>query len=231
MGDTQLKFTSNLPDYPSDWPPQEFLAIQQQTTNAQFLAFKKLVDNNADETALDLFLRSNPQILSSALSFAHTGHHGAWVIPQQAIRPKIGNVQNGLIPDYIIGGKNSDGFQWWVVELKGANAKSFTQKKNDIAFSKGLNEGICQLLTYIDYCAEIQSSLRDQFGLKGFREPKGLILIGRESEFAENEVKQKLKSAWNRVTRDTIQIRTYDALLREVEHKATYFDVNPNDDR
>lgn len=203
-------------NYPTTWPPVEFFTLRDQVTQEQYEEFERLITDNASETKIDVFLRLNPCVLSTALAFVNTGHHGSWIIPQQSIRPKIGNIQAGLIPDYIMGGKNSDGFQWWVIELKGANASIFTKRKNDISFSTTLNEGVCQLLTYIDYCAEIQSTLRDQFKLTDFREPKGMIFIGREHETEDDAIKRKLKAAWNRTTRGNLEIRSYDSLLRSL---------------
>ncbi len=131
--------------------------------------FEKLLDNKAGETKIDDFLVSNPEVFTAALQDFRTGQHAAIVIPKQAIRPKIivDNVR-GLIPDFIIGGKNSDGWNWWVVELKGSDQTLFSQTKLDTYFSSEINKGICQLLEYIDYCSEQQGALRDSFKLEGF---------------------------------------------------------------
>ncbi len=83
------------------------------------------------------------------------------------------------------------------------------------------------MLSYIDYCSEIQSTLRDQFHLRGFREPKGMLLIGRDKELDDDERKQKLKSAWNRVTKTSLEIRTYDALLRPFGQVVSYWEDLP----
>ena len=197
-----------------DWPSDEFFVHHSNATRKQFADLRKLVHNNSGEKALDKYIQKNPNVLSMALKYAHTGHHGGWVIPQQIIKPKISTSNNGLIPDYIIGGKSSDGFDWWVVELKGANASIFSRTKGKLRFSHTLNEAICQLMEYIDYCSEIQATLRDQFRLKGFREPHGLILIGREQELDADPQKQKLRAYWNRINGARLEIRTFDSLIR-----------------
>ena len=201
--------------YPSDFPPEEFHRPISDMTQEQLTRLSELVQSDASETDLDAFIRKNPVVLTATLRAASTGHHGAWVLSQPMIRNKIRQDRPGLIPDYIVGGKSSDGFEWWVVELKGANAKLFTgDNKRRLHMSSTLNRGICQLLSYTDYCAEIQSTLRDEFGLTHFREPKGLILIGREQELEDDEQKQKLKAAWNRAVDSSLEIRTFDSLLR-----------------
>lgn len=73
-------------------------------------------------------------------------------------------------------------------------------------------------MEYIDYASEKQSKLLEDFGLKNFREPKGLIIIGIEVEIINDSRKQKLKSAWNRLNKGNLEIRTYDFLLREFRY-------------
>ena len=125
--------------------------------------------------------------------------------------------RKGLKPDYLFGGKNSDGFFWCVAELKGPQDRIFRRASDDrktVAFSAVANEGICQLLQYMDYCTSTQSYFRDHFGLNNFRDPRGILVIGREAELESDFQLQELKAAWNRISGDKLMIRTYDALLR-----------------
>lgn len=137
--------------YPSSFPPQEFYQGQSKITLDQLIGLRELVEHRSGEKKIDQFIRENPTVLTAALRFATTGHHAAWVLSQQMIRPKLAASQPGLIPDFIIGGRSSDGFEWWVVELKGADAKLFSRKNGYLYLSYSLNKGVCQLLTYIDY--------------------------------------------------------------------------------
>ncbi len=209
---TTEELANSDPEYPEGWPPEEYYNYASEITRDQVNKLTELVESNSNETKIDSFLRENQTILTSPLDWGSTGHHGAWVLSQQTIRMNLTSSKPGLIPDFIIGGRNSGGFSWWIVELKGANHKYFVEKGNHLKFSDQLNKGICQTLSYIDYCDEIQSFIRDQIGLNNFREPKGLILIGRSSEFEKNEQKRKLKSVWNRSYKSKLEIRTYDAL-------------------
>lgn len=194
-----------------DYPPIEYLVSLQRADEAQTLALTKLLDNNASETEVDAFLKLHPEMLAYVMNFTQFGHHATYVMPQMNIRTS-GMQQKGLKPDYLVGGKNSNGFEWYVVELKGVSDKVFVKKDKDIHLSAIANKGICQLLRYIDYCSEQQAFMRDQQKLVNFREPKGFLIIGRSSEFDDVEL-QKMKKAFNTTFSGRIEIRTYDALL------------------
>ena len=203
--------------YPNDWPPEEFYADHWKITKDQASKLEELIEKNVNETQIDKFLRVNPNILVNCLSSFSTGHHGAWVIPQQQIKPSMVSKHKGLIPDYIIGGKSSDGFEWFVLEMKGISDRLFTKSGKLLYLSSVLNKAICQTMEYIDYCSSQQSYLRETLRLTDFREPKGLILIGRENEFANDERSKQLKAAWNRYLGNKIEIRSYDSMLRYVK--------------
>ncbi len=130
------------------------------------------------------------------------------------IRARLSDTSPGLIPDYLIAGANSDGVTWWVMEVKAPGAKIFGGNDSAKTLSSEANRGVLQLLSYIDVCAENQAYLRDQAGLKGLREPKGLLLIGTQDELNDSR-NRKLRAAWNRVN-PSLQIRTYSALIREL---------------
>jgi len=203
--------------YPSDWPPQDYYVEEPTVAAAVKLAFSTLLDTGASETDADKFLRDNPALIGQCLNFTNFGHHGMWVIPQKLIDPGASPKQRGLKPDYLFGGKNSDGFSWCVAELKGPEDKLFrrgSDGRKSVSFSAVANEGICQLLQYIDYCTSAQSYFRDHFGLNDFREPRGFLILGREAELENDNQLQELKAAWNRLSGGRIMLRTYDALLR-----------------
>lgn len=201
----------------SKWPSEEFRHYETHLTRSQLVGFRRLVRERCGEKAIDEYIRENPAIFTVALSFANTGHHGTWVIPQQVIQPAIKGVAPGLIPDYLLGGKSSDGFEWWIAELKGVDAPIFTKRRGAMAFSSVTNHGICQLLNYMDFCAENQATLRSQFRLFGLREPRGMLFVGREADIASEAEFEKLKAAWNLLSHSKLQIRTYDSLLRAFE--------------
>lgn len=200
-------------EYPDDFPPKEFW-VEPVADGNIVEEFSDLIKQNSGEKEIDEFLKNNTNILAKCMNFTQFGHHGSWVISQQQVRPPQSSQQKGMKPDYLVGGKGSDGYRWFVVELKGSNQSIFTEKKGSIVFSNIVNQGICQLLSYIDYCSSAQGYLRDSLNLNGFREPDGFLIVGREEELTEDPRKQDMKAAWNRITANRIQIRTYDALLR-----------------
>ena len=206
-------------EYPDDFPPQEFW-IDPKLEKNNVDKFHELVQRSSGEREIDTFLKENTHILATLMNFTQFGHHGTWVIPQQQIRPPQSVKQKGMKPDYIVGVKGSDGYRWFVVELKGADQNIFTEKNGNIVFSNIVNNGICQLLGYIDYCSSAQAYLRDSLNLNGFREPNGFLIVGRERELLDDPRKQDMKAAWNRITSNRLQIRTYDAFLRS--HNGTW---------
>jgi hypothetical protein len=214
-------------EYPKNWPPEEFFVEHSAVTRTQLNEFETLLDENAQETALDNFLRKNPSVFIHCLRDFNTAHHGAWVISQQNIRPSLQNNQKGLIPDYILGGRSSLGFTWFVVELKGANHQMLTESKKSLYLNSVANRAIGQVIEYIDYCASAQSFLRDSLKLTDFREPKGLIIMGRETEFNNNERREKFKAAWNRYLGHKIEIRTYDVILRSLRSEVALRESRP----
>ncbi len=208
--------------YPDDWPPEPFFhnPIVSRDDVAQLT---RLVEANASETEIDAFVREHPSTLSWCLRNWKTGHHASWIVSQQQIRPKTSI--HGLKPDYLVAGKNSGGISWHVLELKAPGDNLFVRtSKNRLKFSETAHEGIFQLLEYIDYCASAQSYLRDGLGLKGFREPTGLLVIGRRPEFDVDADRQCMKAAWQRIAGDRLIITTFDALLEGMRGFAELLD-------
>jgi Domain of unknown function (DUF4263) len=149
-----------------------------------------------------------------------TGHHMSWIFPKEQIRPPSGSL-GGLIPDYLLAGASSNGLEWFVLELKGADKRAFVKRGKRVLLSSDANAGICQLLNYIDRSAHDQAYLRDGLELAGFREPRGILLIGTEAESDDDQVRD-FKGAWNRAN-PKLQIRSYDSLARDVERKLRDF--------
>jgi len=208
-------------NWPDDWPRKDNYVIQHDVTLNQYQGFKELVDTRASEKEIERFLMQNKEVLSLAIFMFSTGHHMSWIFPKEQIRVPSGDV-GGLIPDYVMAGANSDGVQWFVLELKGADKEAFTKKGKQPSLSPEANKGVCQLLNYIDHSSRDQAYLRDTLGLKNFREPKGILLIGTDDE-TEDHVLQNFKGAWNRMN-PNLKIRSYDALLRQVADKLRSFD-------
>lgn len=150
-----------------------------------------------------------------------TGHHMSWIFPKEQIRPSSDPV-GGLIPDYLMAGANSNGVDWFVLELKGADKRAFNKAGKRVSLSGDANKGVCQLLNYIDLASRDQAYLRDGLALSGFREPRGILLIGTDDETEDLQVRN-FKGAWNRIN-SRVQIRSYNSLLRDVQGKLKDFE-------
>ena len=105
-----MPLSENGFNFPADWPPEEYFTSPSEVTAAVRSAFSKLMNDGAGETAADSFLRKHPALLGQCLNLTNFGHHGMWVIPQKLIDPGATPRRKGLKPDYLFGGRNSDGF-------------------------------------------------------------------------------------------------------------------------
>lgn len=203
-------------NWPADWPSKERFVSQHDVTADQHEKLHRLVLERAGETQIEEFLSTNKEVLALTLSLYGTGHHASWLYPKQQIRPPAAEV-SGLIPDYVGAAANSDGLSWWVLELKGADKSAFRKRGKRVFLSNDANEGICQLLNYMDASSRSQAYLRDELKLTGFREPRGILLIGTDEESKDEQIRD-FKGAWNRLNQ-RVQIRSYGALLRTVGSK------------
>ncbi|HAA02714.1 MAG TPA: hypothetical protein DCE18_05005 [Syntrophobacteraceae bacterium] len=207
---------------PIGGPPDDLFVSYSSVTRTQLEQFEVLLDKNSSETGLDKFLRDNLSVLVNSLKVLKTGYDGAWIISKQHIQASMSSIQNGLIPDFIVGGCNSCCFSWFVLHLDGAHQKILTEDNNFLYFNSTVNMAIGQVIEYIDYCAAANSFLRNSLCLTDFREPKGLIIVGRESEFSDDPRREKFKSTWNRLMGHKIELMTYDAILRYVRSEVEF---------
>jgi hypothetical protein len=188
-------------------------SVRNQVSRVGLDALKSTLDNSS-ETAVHNILRQYPELLRNAMP--KVGHHGMWYCNKPQIRPPLPNGKQGKIPDMLLAGRGSDGMAWFVVELKSPSAKIFNQHGN--AFSPAANQGLNQLAAYLHYANEKQASIRESLEIPHFRTPAGILIIGREQETIDDEVKEELKAFWNR-TLDTIKIISYDNIVRASEQR------------
>jgi hypothetical protein len=207
-------------NWPSDWPRKENHVIQHDVTRDQYRLFSDLIREKAGEREIEKFFGENREVLALVIWMFSAGHHMSWIFPKEQVRPSSGSV-GGLIPDYLMAGASSNGIEWFVLELKGSDKRAFTKSKKRVSLSADANQEVCQLLNYIDLSSRDQAYLRDGLELSGFREPQGILLIGTDDETDDPQVRS-FKGAWNRIN-SKLQVRSYGALLREVEGKLRDF--------
>jgi hypothetical protein len=209
-----------------NWPRRENSDIWHDVTQEQCEVFEGLVKTKVGERTIEKYLGKNKEILALTVQMFPTGNHMSWIFPKQQIRPSSSDPTGGLIPDYLLAGANSGGVQWFMLDLKGADKRAFAKTGKRVWLSADANKGVCQLLNYIDWSSRDQAYLRDSLGLTGFREPKGVLLIGTDDETEDDTQVRDFKGVWNNIN-DRLQIRSYSALLREVKKKLRGVDTEP----
>lgn len=172
---------------------------------------KRLLDSGRNETAIHRYLTEYPELLYRALYKTSTGHHKMKILSKQSLIPKSPE-SKGMIPDFILGAKSSEGWGWFVIELKGYNDPLFSISKSEIGLSSIANKGVCQILEYIDKSTEIQSHIRDMFKLEDFRNPKGILLLGKKSEIEDEPRKKNLRRMFHEMMPD-VMLLSYDCLI------------------
>lgn len=199
--------------YPDHFPPREFYRPYKNVLTEVIKEFARLMDGG--EREIDKYIREHPELFYNILKSKSVGHSGGyWILDKQHLKPTVG-IDRGLIPDFIIGSDNSDGFKWTMIELKSPTTNIFSNNSSKRPiFSKNTNLGIVQLLEYIDCGERLQAMYRDEYKLTNFRKPNGILIIGRENELIESQTRQRVKSAFNELNNNSLQIRTYDWLLR-----------------
>ena len=210
--------------WPSDWPTKENSVVQHDVSHAQYEGLTELVSSKASERDIEKYLSRNREVLALTIWMFRSGHHMSWIYSKEQIRPPSG-AAGGMVPDYLLAGARSGGLDWFVLELKGADKRAFVKSGKHVHLSNDANEGICQLLNYIDRSSRDQAYLRDGLQLSGFREPRGILLIGTDNE-TDDPLVRDFKNAWNRIN-PKLEICSYNALLRQVRQKLGDFNRLP----
>lgn len=198
-------------NWPPDWPDKTKRVVPHNVTLEQYQEFTALLDKRASEREIEDFLSRNREALAMVVWMFPTGHHMSWIFPKLPLRPAVGEV-GGLIPDYLLAGASSMGVTYFALELKGADKEAFVKRGKRVYLSADANQGVCQLMNYIDHSDRDQGYLRDSLHLYQFREPTGILLIGTDQETEDPQV-QEFKAAWNRMN-PRVTIRSYSALQR-----------------
>lgn len=159
------------------------------------------------ETDAHRILAENPIIFEPILE--RVGHHAMWFKNKPEIRPTLTNGKPGQIPDCLIAGKGSGGIEWFIVELKSPQDRLFHR---DGYFSTVANKGLNQLARYLSYANEKQGSIRDALEIREFSNPKGIFVIGNQSETEANDQLAKMKSFWASCLQN-IQLVSYSRLV------------------
>jgi hypothetical protein len=182
-------------------PLREHFAFWEDITPADVTALKRRLRTAKSEEQMQRFLERHPMVLIQHLG----GGHGRWVIPKKRLGAEF-------VPDFVIGDRDSGGYDWTLVELESPTAKMFT--KSGLP-SRSLNQALRQIMDWRAWLAanrDYATRSRDQQGLELIDispSPPGLILIGRRSSLAAaDRARRKQIERSNNVT-----IHSYDWLV------------------
>lgn len=206
--------------FPNNYLDIEELKKEEELSNLVQLFKQKVEDKNSNERTLLEFFKDYKayfiigSILKNHYSF---GHHDSYIFPEFQLG-------NSYQVDFLLVGKNSDGFHFVFVELEHPNS-STTIKTGHLgeAFRKGLN----QIADWEVWLETFYSSLRESFQKKlnpsnplppefyNF-DPTRLhyvVVAGRREDFNETTRKLRRKKQTERIT-----ILHYDNLIDSAEN-------------
>lgn len=175
--------------------------------NSTVLAEFEAALEDGSEEVMQRCLTRNPYIIQYALR--HSGHHGTWVFPKQMIKTTSANRSHGMIPDYLVAGKSSLGYRWFIVELKRPDHQ-FANARGD-AFSGEGGKAVAQCQSYLTHFQNYIDIVRSNVGIADLIQPQGSVLImGRSS--METEIQCRFRANFV-ATSPKIDVVSYDRLL------------------
>lgn len=186
-----------------------------QPVRASILEFRKLIDGNPAERAVQSFLEIHRNLF---LSFMRTGH-GNWLFPQLRFGPHF-------IADFVLCEGSSGGPHWSLWELESPRAELHLKNGE---FSKPLRTAITQIKDwrrYIQLNREplSRSKAEGGYGLHHIR-PKSnaKIVIGRRQKAYPSRFQALRQELYEE---DRIEIITHDTLIDRVEQRWVDYYVN-----
>ena len=173
-------------------------------------AFEKCLLAAKREQDVHAFLAANPITLIQHLG----GGHGRWVISKQ----RLGNQH---VTDFIIGERDSSGYEWHAVELENPNVPMFTKAGKP---SARLNDAILQISDWRSWLKNNQRYAAAPRTENGLDLPqispnlKGLIVIGRREKNEKGAMcRKQFQEQLN------IEIHSYDFLLDNARRAAAFY--------
>jgi hypothetical protein len=152
------------------------VATRRETAKEIIDEFDSVLSDSRDEKPLQLFLASNPSLLSS-LSPPGGSY---WCLD----RPRLGSE---FIPDFLLASSTSVGIQWSMIELESPLEKVLT--KGGVPAKKAA-EGLKQIRDWRIWLRDNVNYARDQLGLKDIdAECQSYLIIGRRASLDPKQAK------------------------------------------
>lgn len=181
-----------------------------EVTRRHATGFEKCLANASREEDVQKYLEKNPMVLIQHLG----GGHGRWVIPKKRLGSEF-------VTDFIIGQRNSNGYDWQAVELESPNARMFTKAGDPTA---RLTHAIRQIHDWRAWLAKNQNyaaraTSEHGLGLTGISPNlSGLILIGRR-ENSDHVLERRKQMMFE----NNIELHSFDFLADNARFAAAAY--------
>ncbi|GJM05890.1 MAG: hypothetical protein DHS20C09_18860 [marine bacterium B5-7] len=154
----------------------QFIETSKETAKEIVEEYDTVLSDSRDEKPLQLFLASNPSLLSA---LAPPGG-SYWCLD----RPRFGSE---FVPDFLLASQTSVGIQWGMIELESPLEKALTKAGLP---AKKTAEGLKQIRDWRNWLRDNVSYARTQLGLKDIdAECVSYLIIGRRSTLDPKLVK------------------------------------------
>ncbi len=170
-----------------------------------------------DEEAIQRCIEQRPYLAQYITP--STGHHGIWLFPKQQIALHQPNGSPGKIPDFLAVAANSDGYTWWIIELKRADVQ-FANVKAD-AFSPTANKALVQCTSYLNQFDRYVDTVRSMTGVKEIVRPKSVLLLIGDSRH-ETPGQTSMRGNVNESLSNRLQVVSYDRIRRHLQSDLGY---------
>lgn len=165
-----------------------------------------------DEEAIQCCIEERPYLAQYVTP--STGHHGIWLFPKQQIAMHQPNGLPGKIPDFLAVARNSDGYTWWIIELKRADVQ-FANLRAD-ALSPAANKALVQCTSYLNQFDRYVDAVRSMTGIKEIIRPKSvLLLIGDSRHEMPNQT--AMRRNVNESLSERLHVISYDRIKRHLQ--------------
>lgn len=156
---------------------------------------------NDSEHAVQAALEECPILLVQHLE----GGHGRWCIPKARLGAEH-------VPDFLIGERSSEGYEWQAIELESPRARPFTRAGDPSAVLTHAVRQIQDWRAWLQHNQSYASRPRAESGLgltDIVADLAGIIYIGRRAAFDPNTNARRRQMKLDL----GIRIRSYDGLL------------------
>jgi len=185
--------------------------ITRPLLESQVRSFANIVENAADERAVQKFIEDNPEILASLV-----GGNERYCIPQKRLGDRF-------IPDFLLGSVDSLGIRWYLVELE--TPRSGTYLKRGDALDRYARKGSEQVIEWRKWVSDNLSHVRgrrSEGGLGLFdieAHAPAFVIVGRRELIPDARSESIRLEQRNR---SSTEIHTYDWLIEKLHGTLSY---------